>query len=87
MRIQWGSKHIGPDAALVKKNLAMLIHLLMAWIDDDIMKHLLGAEVPQLIGSVRKYFETVREYNALLNPEKLFVFITGVEYVGFIYNH
>ena len=60
---------------------------LMAWIDDDIMKHLMGAEVPQLIGSVRKYFETVREYNALLNPEKLFVFITGVEYVGFIYNN
>ena len=60
---------------------------MMAWIDDDIMKHLLGAGVPELIGSVRNYFLTVRKYNALLNPEKVFPFITGVEYVGFIYNN
>ena len=58
---------------------------MMAWIDDDIMKHLVDAEVPQLIGSVEKYFATCRKYHALLNPEKLFVFITGVEYVGFIF--
>ena len=44
---------------------------LMAWIDDDIMKHFHGSSVRDLIYSVKKYFQTVREYNALLNPEKL----------------
>ena len=45
---------------------------LMAWIDDDIMKHFHGSSVQDLINSVKKYFLTIREYNALLNPEKLF---------------
>ena len=54
----------------------------MAWIDDDIMKHFHGSLVKDLIYSVRKYFLTVREFNALLNPEKLSFAKSEIEFAG-----
>ena len=54
----------------------------IAWVDDDLMKHLRGSTRYDLIYCIRKYFLKCRKYDALLNPEKIFPFLTGLEFVG-----
>ena len=58
----------------------------MVWVDDVCQHHDEEMSEDELINQSREFFKVCERRNALLNPEKCYVYLAEYEYIGYEFN-
>ena len=82
----YGFKNIATFAQMISNRIMQPLGRAGAFIDDMFIKHQAGATDGELLATAEKFLQRCEKYGMVLNPEKTFLFVPEITFIGYNFN-